>query len=204
MLTPAIEQIKKNWATLRRAPFAFITVAVIAVGLTWGAAKLFYDERISTYKEIIADREERLRFRSPTSTSYSQLNNAELKEKALKLAKKIREFSYDTMGTEQNMVLSWINFSREKNSPEEKRKLYEQFLQQAVSRNSQYGAEYSNKFKSEALLLEEEISIRLPPERLKNREMMKAQYENPGTIMLFDRIATDLERLAESLPISPQ
>jgi hypothetical protein len=98
MLDRFIAYIDKEWAVLRAAPFVFVMLAVLCLGLGYGGGALYYNSQIGSLHEQISTKDGQVsRYRvalgiDPASKgALVELSNQELALRAQSIVAKMRE-----------------------------------------------------------------------------------------------------------------
>lgn len=207
-----IDYIGKEWATLSNAPLTFVTLFVLALGVAFVVSKLYYAGRIETLKEKaevlkerlsakddqISEYRERLHLVPTDNTTYSLLANEELKKKALDVVENIRSF----IGDRRNIESKLFNRQYTNLSEEEIHQRWEMETQNIIAVSSETQSKYNELFKTDTILLRDEISSRLPKEF--TNSTYSHMYEYPTNLLGIEEVVTNLELLAKNLPIKLQ
>ncbi len=166
--------MRTNWAVTRRN--YFLVLMTFLAGISCGSAP------------------------APDKTIYSNTSNKELKQKALRLVKNIRELvdSYNKKGRE---LMSEYD---KKNKPEikidERKAMREQWLKESDAVHDSAMRSYKENYWAEAILLRNELYRRLPKKL--NQKDLAPIYQNPTNVLGLQLIADHLELIAKSLPDS--
>ena len=137
---------------------------------------------------------------APDKTVYSNTSNKELKQKALRLVKNIREL-VDSYNKKDRALMAEYD---KKNQPEiridERKAMREQWLKESDAVHDSAMRSYRDNYWAEAILLRNELYRRLP-KRL-NQTNLSPIYQNPTNVLGVQVIADHLELISKSLPDS--
>jgi hypothetical protein len=198
--------VQKEWEIITTAPLAFV-LALSAVGaIMWGILVLMKSSEISGLREQLrlkdlnlAERDRLIRELRPVQTAYTVLSNETLKRNTVAFVEKLRAYYLRERGEEikhqereQMFVNEWPGASVEAGRQRLK-----------LSWTSAYEAE----FKSEAVLLRNEILARLPtvpPGGIwgpgSEYRLDLSNYGPIEYIFQIETIANHLESIAKLLP----
>ena len=200
-----LEFIQKNWNVVKDAPLIFSVLMLLAFSLVFVVLKWYYDGLLQTLKERIAAKDDqineyrqRLHLVSAIGTRYSSLTDAELQREALRVTDQVRQF-LDSAKREENQVFmsNQMQMTQEKSKEE----LIQDVLRggnAAMQITLKATSEYDSRFKTDTILLRDELLSRLPKEMKSQR--VYNRYEHPVNRLAIEDIASDLEILAKSLP----
>jgi hypothetical protein len=137
---------------------------------------------------------------APDKTVYSNTSNKELKQKALRLVKNIREL-VDAHSKKDRELMSAYD---KKNKPEikidERKAMREQWLKESDAVHDSAMRSYKENYWADAILLRNELYRRLPKKL--NQKDLAPIYQNPTNVLGLQLIADHLELIAKSLPDS--
>ena len=137
---------------------------------------------------------------APDKTVYSNTSNKELKLKALRLVKNIREL-VDAYSKKDRELMSAYD---KKNKPEikidERKAMREQWLKESDAVHDSAMRSYKENYWADAILLRNELYRRLPKKL--NQTDLSPIYQNPTNVLGIQLIADHLELIAKSLPDS--
>jgi hypothetical protein len=148
--------------------------------------------------DLIDEYRQRLHIVDTHNTSYSKLTNKEFKAKAVNLIYQMREYlSKKTLDEDEYKAIIYQEFWKAK-SDEERDKILNSSIAPLLQTKSTMNLEYGKKFQSDAILIRDEILLRLPKDQKNDNVYNLYLYlSNPfGLKMVID----DLERLSKSLP----
>lgn len=195
----------KNWSIPISAPLIFISFLIVSIFLSWLTIHFIYKERIeilntksSLKDDLIDEYRQRLHIVDTHNTSYSKLTNKEIKAKAVNLIYQMREYlSKKTLDEDEYKAIIYQEFWKAK-SDEERDKILNSSIAPLLQTKSTMNLEYGKKFQSDAILIRDEILLRLPKDQKNDNVYNLYLYlSNPfGLKMVID----DLERLSKSLP----
>lgn len=217
-----IEHLQKEWNLINQAPLTFIVTLLLALLTGWGFMRWLHEDRfaslaeqISTVKssnDLLNSRlqakddqlndyrtrllaleprpsekpnshsyvEQKREALSQSATRFSKATNKELRDMGIKLATQIRQLLYS-----ERQKLDQIHAGQNPMS--------------VAVLISEMEFEYEQKYQADAIVLKDEIMSRLPlVQRSTSEDHM---YRYPTNLYGLDDVATDLERLAKSLPI---
>src|SRR5262245_19727603 len=136
----------------------------------------------------------------PEKTIYSKITNKELKDKALRLVKSIREL-VDSYNKKDRALLAEYD---KKDKPEiridERKAMREQWLKDSDAVHDSSMRYYRDNYWADAILLRNELYRRLPKKL--NQKNLAPIYQNPTNVLGIRVIADDLELISKSLPDS--
>jgi len=160
--------MRLRWAGIRRKYLLLLTIFV--AGISFGAAP------------------------EPDKTVYSKTSNKELKQKALRLVKNIRELVDSYKKKDRELMAEYDK----KNKPEAMR---EQWLKESDTVHDSAMRYYRDNYWADAILLRNELYRRLQrlPKKL-NQTNLAPIYQNPTNVLGIQVIADNLELIAKSLP----
>lgn len=205
MLKEFLDYIQTNWETLKSAPLVFVSTIVLAVVLAFFVLKWRYNsiveilnQRLAAKDDQLVEYRERLHLTPTTDTSYSRLTNNELKQKALEVVSQTRDFLRERNERHTRLRDSeWEEMSAAK-SEEEKHRIWNKFVTITMKSSQKLRSDYEEKFKVDTILLRDELLSRLPKDAQDDNSY--SMYEHPINPICMEIVATDLERLAKSLP----
>lgn len=222
MLDKIINFLSENWDQIRAEPLQFIICALIFLAIGFFLNNYICKERIETLKQnissnndvyigqlnILKDRiaakddllseyRQRLHIADTHRTAYSQLTNEELKQNASKLVFKMREFLKIKNQHDSDCRASEWQQMQQARTEEERRKIWEEQTARSLRKPS-INIEYNEKFRSDAILIRDEILSRLPKDQ-KNKRAYHS-YEYPTNLLGLQEVVNDLEKLANNLP----
>lgn len=137
---------------------------------------------------------------APDRTIYSNTSNKELKQKALRLVKNIRDL-VDSYNKKDRELMAEYD---KKNKPEiridERQAMREQWLRESDAVHDSSMRTYRDNYWSDAILLRNELYRRLP--KRMNQTNLSPIYQNPTNVLGIQVIADNLELISKSLPDS--
>jgi hypothetical protein len=135
---------------------------------------------------------------APDQTVYSKTSNQELKLRASRVVRDIRELVYDHKKRDRQMVEAYEQKSRPESRQAEKMRLREQWIKESDATHDSFMRAYKEKYWADAILLRRELLRRLGKAI---REPQQAPiYQHPTNVLGVEAIADNLELLAKSLP----
>lgn len=206
-----LKTIKDEWAVISTAPFAFLILAVLMFSAAYFVARWRYTaiiDQVNASKDAVL---ERLHLRSEQTESYREKASKfdemltevvdsganELKDKTLKLVSDIREF----VGRFQRLDASNDQsrfFGLKDDSSDIRRDLeWERYTRTMMTNMLERNAEYERRFKTDTLILRDELRSRLPNHMPEER--VANAYEHPTNDFGFNFVANDLEQMAKQL-----
>lgn len=129
-------------------------------------------------------------------TAYSQLSNRELYNEVTKLILKMRLYLEQKKNEDAKQSDFYKQQMREAKTEQERKLVLEAETHNTITSPS-VDLEYEEKFKSDAIILRDELISRLPKNTKKDRNFM---YEHPTNMIGLQKIIDDLEILTKSLP----
>ena len=189
---------------IKQAPISFLLVCIISLALSFFFVRWVYQERLGNRDDLIAYYREKLGLQTNSKTQYSGMKNVELKKAVFTLVPKVRELSRVGLETDPSDFLSAGIESLEAKTEEEKRQIWIRQAQESGSRRirimNQVVATYTQQYKSDVILLRDEMLLRLPPEKRANLQpLLGDDVVNP---LVIEKIADKLEQIAKLLPES--
>src|SRR5262249_50952517 len=159
--------------------------------------------------EMDATEKERDRYRnmvllSPEkNTLYTQLTNEELRVRALNLVLQMRQaFNEFKAGMDELRHKQYEDMSKAEND-DKKLEIFYRDIKLTSKLWNDFFAEYDKKYKSEAILVRNELRLRLPEGiELKSTDPSYSEsfYEHPYNTFGYEIVINRLERMALSLP----
>ena len=137
---------------------------------------------------------------APNKTIYSNTSNKELKQKALRVVKSIRELvdSYNTKDRE--LRAAYDKQDKPGISMEARKATRDQWLKESDAVHDASIRAYKENYWADAILLRNELYRRLPKQP--NEQNVAPIYQNPTNVLGIQVIADHLELIAKSLPDS--
>ena len=158
-----------GWPAGKRKPsLVFIVVGVIVIGAT------------------------------PERTIYSDTPNKELKARASRLVKNIRELVYTHKNADRELLAAFDQKDRPESRINERKRVREQWIRESNLVHDFFVREYKEKYWADAILLRNELHRRLPKDF--RQPQLSGLYQQPTNILGVEAIADNLELLAKSLP----
>jgi uncharacterized NAD(P)/FAD-binding protein YdhS len=166
--------MRTNWTVTRRN--YFLLLMTFLAGISWAAP-------------------------APDMTVYSNTSNKELKQKALRLVKNIRELVDSYKKKDRELMAEYDK----KNKPEA---MGEQWLKESDTVHDSAMRTYRDNYWADAILLRNELYRRLqrlakePNQTTKkpNQTNLGPIYQHPTNVLGIQVIADDLERISKLLP----
>jgi hypothetical protein len=153
----------------------------------------FKDDQLKFKDDQISEYRERLHELPPAQSVYTRMTNAELQKKTLTVVQKLRQF------IEKSQYPIFRASYPPNATEEEKSRIWQEETQREITASQNFLIAYNKQFKDDVLLLYEELRSRLAPKE--NDKDQTFFYEHPNGIGM-EMAASDLERLAKSLPIT--
>jgi len=163
-----------SWAATRRNYFLLLTIFV--VGISCGSAP------------------------APDKTVYSNTSNKELKQKALRLVKSIKDLVDSYNKKNRELMAEYDKKDKPEIRIDERKTMREQWLKESDAVHDSAMRSYKESYWAEAILLRNEIYRRLPKQL--NQKNLAPIYQNPTNVLGVQVIADHLELIAKSLPDS--
>lgn len=132
----------------------------------------------------------------PGRTVYSQTSNRELKQKALRLVKRIREVVYSYNEKDREILAAYDGKPRPSNATAET--LRRRWIKETDELHESTMKRYREQYWSDAILLANEILQRLPKQKQPTHVL--ALYYRPTNVLGVQAVADHLELIAKLLP----
>lgn len=204
MLKDLLLLLQQEWSTLKAAPVTFVLILILAFLAAFFALKWYYrgiletkNERLKAKDDQLDDYRQRLGLISASGSEFSRLNFEELKQRAIDLVTKIRQFL--TQRQEESRRLDSIEWQQmqEAKTEEDRKRIWNTFINNQSQLSIKHNAEYDRQFKIDTILMRDEMLSRLPEH--KKDERTYSMYEHPTNPIGMGMVADDLEKLAKSL-----
>lgn len=207
-----IELLAKEWAVISQAPFAFALIAASVFALAYLVVAWKYSSIVEQIRAANDTLKERLHLKTEQAEHYKdraikydqkvwevvESDTLSLSQKALTLVSQMREFVERHRRQDDSLHQhEWNEMTRAVNE-NEKQRLWHKFTSGQSQLSNERNAEYERRFKVDALMLRDELRSRLKDYRPDER--VDHMYEHPTNYFGFNDVATDLERMAKSLP----
>lgn len=127
---------------------------------------------------------------------YAQMSSPELSASAIFVAQKIGKLSADCMAA-SDRVTAEFHGNASKLSEEQRQDAWNKMTEGVVQSSARCLYEYNSKYKTDALVIREELQFRALP-GLSGLDTFS--YEHPTNPLGMESIADDLEKLAKNLP----
>ena len=137
---------------------------------------------------------------APDKTVYSNTSNKELKQKALRLVKNIRELVDFDKKKDRELMAEYDKKNKPEIRIDERMAMRGQWLKESDAVHDSTMRSYRDNYWAEAILLRNEINRRLPKKL--NQKDLAPIYQNPTNVLGIQLIADHLELIAKSLPDS--
>jgi hypothetical protein len=135
---------------------------------------------------------------APDKTVYSNTSNKELKQKALRLVKSIRELANSYKKKDRELMAEYDKKDKSDIGIDERKAMREQWLKESDAVHDSAMRTYRDNYWAEAILLRNELYRRLPKKL--NQTDLSPIYQNPTNVLGVQVIADHLELIAKSLP----
>jgi hypothetical protein len=203
-LKELLDTLHHEWALIQGAPLVFILGLVIFGAAAYGVSSWYHRGIIETLRERLTSKDERLdayRDRldlTPVRGSeFAQLSDKELQSAALRFVDNLRDWNAsrnaaDSLREQQQ----WAGMTRATEEAHKKR-LWDAHTADITTTSMQRNGEYDAKFKVRAIVLRDELLIRVKhpdPTSIAHR-----MYDHPTGPIGMAMVADDLERLARLL-----
>src|SRR5215813_8896383 len=147
---------------------------------------------------------------APDKTVYSNTSNKELKEKALRLVKTIRELVDSYNKKDRALMAEYDKKDKPEIRIDERKAMREQWLKESDTVHESAMRYYRDNYWVDAILLRNELYRRLqglskePKQSTQkpNQTNLAPIYQNPTNLLGIQVIADNLELIAKSLPDS--
>jgi hypothetical protein len=137
---------------------------------------------------------------APDKTIYANTPNKELKQKALQLAKSIRERVDSYNKKDQELLDGYRKKDNPKIKTDERKAMRDQWIQESDAVHGAAMRSYKENYWADAILLRNELYRRLPNQP--NPKDVAVIYQFPTNALGIGLVADHLELLAKSLPDS--
>ena len=203
-----LHALQQEWHVIENAPWSFVT-AVAALGVAeWFFLSIIYQSKLDGLTQQLSlktdqlDHSERLlRDLRPTETSYARLSNEILARKADALAKRLREYYVDESDNQ-------IREEEADRALKSRGEWSDGMFQAAKERRTiRWTSAYDGQFKSDAVLLRNEILLRLPVSPKGGTwgpggeyRVDLSMYGSIQSLLQIEQLATHLESIGRLLP----
>jgi hypothetical protein len=136
----------------------------------------------------------------PDKTVYSNTSNKELKQKALRLVKGIRELVDSYNKKDRALMSDYDKRDKPEIGIDERKAMRDQWLKESDAVHDSALRSYKENYWADAILLRNELYRRLP--KKPNQKNLAPIYQNPTNVLGIRVIADDLELISKSLPDS--
>jgi uncharacterized NAD(P)/FAD-binding protein YdhS len=137
---------------------------------------------------------------APDKTVYSNTSNKELKQKALRLVKSIRELVDSYKKKDRELKVEYDKKDKPEIRIDERKAMRDQWLKESDGVHDSTMRSYRDNYWADAILLRNELYRRLPKKL--NQKDLAPIYQNPTNVLGLQLIADHLELIAKSLPDS--
>src|SRR5262249_41477235 len=137
---------------------------------------------------------------APDKTVYSNTSNKELKQKALRVVKSIRELVDSYKKKDRELMGEYDKKNKPEIRIDERKVMRDQWLKESDAVHDSAMRSYKENYWADAILLRNELYRRLP-KRLNQKDLAPI-YQNPTNVLGVQLIADHLELIAKSLPDS--
>ena len=207
-----LEYIAKEWDVVSEAPFSFLIIAALMVGLAYLCVKWRYTAVIEQIKSANDTLKERLLLKTEQAESYkdralkydekvqSVVDSDELalKDKTLEVVKNLREFIERYKREDDLNMMRRHSPASSSQSEKQRQADWHEETNNMMRLSSERNAEYDRRFRVDTMLLRDELRSRLPNYEPSERHL-DMMYEHPTNYFGFNDVASDLERMAKML-----
>jgi uncharacterized NAD(P)/FAD-binding protein YdhS len=137
---------------------------------------------------------------APDKTVYSNTSNKELKQKALRLVKNIRDLVDSYNKKDRALMAEYDKKTTPEIRTDERKAMRQQWLKESDTIHDSAMRTYRDNYWADAILLRNELYRRLPKKL--NQKDLAPIYQNPTNVLGLQLIADHLELIAKSLPDS--
>ena len=137
---------------------------------------------------------------APDKTVYWNTSNKELKQKALRLVKNIRELVDSYNKKDRALMAEYDKKDKPEIRIDERKAMREQWLKESDTVYDSAMCYYRDNYWADAILLRNELYRRLPKKL--NQKNLAPIYQNPTNVLGIQVIADHLELISKSLPDS--
>ena len=224
-MSEALKSLIEQWSILKNAPWQYWLFLFFCMAIVFSVLEYRQKERLvkkedeikllqrqSEQKKAELDTTEKglNRYRNmillnpEKNTLYTQMTHEELRIRALNLVLKMRESSRLTKQKEREASTNYHLEITKEDDHQKKVDVLNKYIRISSKIADDLMAEYKRKYKSEAILMRNEILSRLPENaEEKNRAVLGASiehYELAINAFIFEAVTDNLARLAMSLP----
>jgi hypothetical protein len=137
---------------------------------------------------------------APERTLYSATSNKDLKQRASRLVKNIRDLVNSYNKKDRDLLADYDKKNRPEIGTDDRKVIRDQWLRESDSVHDSTMRYYRDHYWSDAILLLDELYKRLPA-RLRRKDLLPI-YQHPTNVLGLQTIANHLELTAKSLPES--
>jgi hypothetical protein len=206
-----LEYMKSEWTVVSGAPWTFIIGCALVFGIAFAANRWRYQgiietlkERLDTIKSRLEAKDsqldeyrERLHLIPASGSEFSRMTHSELKTRALSFVTDARTWLAQWSQEERKVLDGQWQAMCMATDEAEKNRLWHQHTQTSSQISLQRSTEYDQKFKTDSVLLRDEMLSRLQPDAKDQRA--HSLYEHPTNPIGMGMVADDLERMAKQL-----
>ena len=137
---------------------------------------------------------------APEKTAYSSMSNKDLKLRASRLVKNIRDLVDSYNKKDRELMTDYDKKNRPDIRIDDRKVMRDQWLRESDAVHDSTMRHYRDRHWSEAILLLDELYKRLPA-RLRRKDLLPI-YQHPTNVLGLQTIANHLELVSKSLPDS--
>jgi hypothetical protein len=137
---------------------------------------------------------------APDNTVYSNTSNKELKQKALRLVKNIRDLVDSYNKKDRALMAEYDKNNKPEIRIDERKTMRDQWLKESDEVHNSFLRNYRDNYWADAISLRNELYRRLPKKL--NQTNLAPIYQNPTNLLGVQVIADHLELISKSLPDS--
>jgi hypothetical protein len=137
---------------------------------------------------------------APEKTVYTATSNKELKQRASRLVKNIRDLVESYNKKDRNLMADYDKKNRPEIRTDDRKVMRDQWLKESDAVHDSTMRYYRDHYWSDAILLLDELYKRLPA-RLRQKDLLPI-YQHPTNVLGLQTIANHLELISKSLPDS--
>ena len=137
---------------------------------------------------------------APGQTVFSNASNKELKPRVMRLVKDIRELVFSYKKQDSELLASVDKKDTADFNKNDRKRLRDEWIRESNATHDFFMRQYKEKYWADAILLRNELYLRLPKKLQKPQ--LSGLYQYPTNLLGVEAIADNLELLAKSLPES--
>ena len=199
-----IDQLAKEWAVIKQTPIAFIFVCVLSLLIAFFFVRWMYKERLDARDDLIGYYREKLGLLPDNKSRFSAMRNSELRAAVLSLTPQLRGLVQQATASDPNEFTEDWRAMLAGNTDEERRQIMEKRRDEHDAKRTQQANDalntYNQKYKTDVILLRDEMLLRLPPEQRSKFEPFNYRDDHIVNSFMIEMAADKLEKMAKLLP----